>query len=58
MLVIVCGCERLCWQMCKHLGCGHWQTMSVTACACHMFRILLKNILSFGSEELTGCPSL
>lgn len=30
----VCDCERVCWQMCKHLGCGHWQTMSVTVCAC------------------------
>lgn len=29
MLVSVCDCERLCWQMCKHLGCGHWQTTSV-----------------------------
>lgn len=32
MLANVCDCERLCWQMCKHLGCGHWQTTNVTVC--------------------------
>ena len=52
--VSVCDCECLSRQMCKHLGCGHWQTTSVTVCACHMFRILLKNTLSFGSVELQG----
>lgn len=34
MLVNVCACEHLCWQVCKHLGRGHWQTTSVTVCAC------------------------
>lgn len=34
MLVNVCDCERLSWQMCVHLGCGHWQTTRVTVCAC------------------------
>lgn len=34
LLVAECDCARLCWQMCGHLGCGHWQTMSVTVCAC------------------------
>lgn len=33
MLVSVCDCECLCWQMCKHLGCGHWQITSMTVCA-------------------------
>lgn len=56
--VSVCDCECLSRQMCKHLGCGHWQTTSVTVCACHMFGILLKNTLSFGSMELPRCPSL
>lgn len=34
--VSVCDCECLSRQMCKHLGCGHWQTTSVTVCMPHV----------------------
>lgn len=53
MLVNVCECGHLCWQMCKHLGCGHRQATSVSVPA-HMFEILLKKPHQCGSAGLTG----
>lgn len=50
----MCDCGRLRWQMCKHLGRGHWQDHERACVQAHMFQILLKKPQQSGSAGLAG----